>query len=273
MVAFEQEVEACTRFQFGENWRAFLETLDEERICQAEASLKAMLGMETLEGQKFLDIGCGSGLFSLAARRLGASVRSFDYDPDSVECARILRQRFFPNDEAWQIGSGSVLEEDFMSGLGEYDIVYSWGVLHHTGDMWKALSQAAIPVKSQGKLFISIYNDEGIMSVAWLKIKQAYNRGGWRRALVLAACLPYFTLQTALAGVIRSGNPVSRFVQYKKERGMSVYHDWIDWLGGLPFEVAKVEEVFDFYSEKGFKIERIKTTNRLGTNEFVFVNK
>lgn len=270
MDSFENEVNSGERFKFGENWKQFLSTLDEERISEAEASLKSMLGVDDFSGLKFLDIGCGSGLFSLAARRLGAQVFSLDYDPESVACAQTLKQRFFPGDEAWNIESGSALDADYIGRLGKFDVVYSWGVLHHTGDMWLALENAAQPVKRNGKLFISIYNDQDYASSIWLKVKQAYNRGGWVRGLVMAAYIPYFALQAVAAGIVRDGNPLSRFTQYRKERGMSLYHDWIDWLGGLPFEVAKAEEVFEFYKAKGFRLEKLKTTNRLGTNEFVF---
>ena len=68
------------RFAFGKNWQSFLSELDEDRIDQAVISLRQLLGLETLEGKRFMDLGCGSGLFSLAAQRLGAEVISIDYD-------------------------------------------------------------------------------------------------------------------------------------------------------------------------------------------------
>src|SRR5205807_740046 len=133
-------------------------------IAEAESSLKRMLEVESLAGRSFLDIGSGSGLFSLAARRLGARVRSFDYDPQSVACTRELRRRFYPDDADWQIEEGSVLDEGYVRALGTFDVVYSWGVLHHTGAMWRALAHAALPVAVGGKLFIAIYNDTGTQS-------------------------------------------------------------------------------------------------------------
>ncbi len=85
-----QEVAGKQRFEFGANWNRFLAVLNDERIAQAEESLKRMLEVDNLQGKSFLDIGSGSGLFSLAARRLGARVYSFDYDPKSVACTREL---------------------------------------------------------------------------------------------------------------------------------------------------------------------------------------
>src|SRR5947207_3971976 len=128
-----QEVIAGQRFEFGKNWARFLEGLSEERISQAETSLRRMLGTARLDGKSFLDIGCGSGLFSLAAWRMGAQVLSIDFDPQSVGCAQELRSRFFPGDLQWRIEEGSALDAAYLRSLGTFDIVYSWGVLHHTG--------------------------------------------------------------------------------------------------------------------------------------------
>src|SRR4051812_24922114 len=104
------EVASGQRFEFGKNWARFLENLDDARIGAAERSLAAMLGESTLHGRRFLDAGSGSGLFSLAARRLGARVLSFDFDPHSVACTEELRRRYFPNDTDWRVESGSVLD-------------------------------------------------------------------------------------------------------------------------------------------------------------------
>src|SRR5579863_6772909 len=153
----QEEIAAGQRFAFGENWQRFLGILDADRIGRAEESLRGMLQISDLAGQSFLDIGCGSGLFSLAARRMGARVYSFDYDPQSVACARELRQRYFPQDSDWNINEGSALDAAYLSGLGRFDVVYSWGVLHHTGAMWSALDNAARLVAPRGKLFIAIY--------------------------------------------------------------------------------------------------------------------
>jgi 2-polyprenyl-6-hydroxyphenyl methylase/3-demethylubiquinone-9 3-methyltransferase len=141
----QEEIASGQRFAFGENWRRFLEVLTDERIRDAEQSLRTMLEAADLRGRTFLDIGSGSGLFSLAARRLGARVHSFDFDPKSVACTQELRRRYFPDDPEWRIEQGSVLDPAFVRSRGQFDVVYSWGVLRHTGDMWKAIEHAALP--------------------------------------------------------------------------------------------------------------------------------
>ncbi|MDR1471239.1 MAG: class I SAM-dependent methyltransferase [Synergistaceae bacterium] len=171
----ESEINEKERFAFGSNWLNFLKSLSDERIAEAEKSLLKMLGEETLRGRTFLNIGSGSGLFSLTARRLGAKVRSFDYDPQSVKCTEELKRRYFDDDPDWEISEGNALDSEWLASFGEWDIVYSWGVLHHTGDMWTALGNVAELVKPGGALFISIYNDQGRRSRIWSSIKKRYN--------------------------------------------------------------------------------------------------
>ena len=260
-----------TRFEFGKNWSRFLESVDDVRIWEAEQSLKEMLGVKTLQDKRFLDIGSGSGLFSLAARRLGARVHSFDYDPQSVACAAELKRRYFANDGKWTIARGSALDEEYMLSLGQFDIVYSWGVLHHTGAMWEALENACLPVAPGGQLYIAIYNDQGWRTVYWTKIKKLYHqvpRMG-RFALVSMIFLSWWTPKIILDSFV--GRPLRSWRNYVKNRGMSPWWDAVDWVGGYPFEVAKPEEIFHFYRDRGFTMLNLKTcAGKLGNNHFVF---
>lgn len=264
---------AETRFPFGDNWRRFLAVLDDHRIAESEKALAAILGTGDLHGRSFLDIGSGSGLSSLAARRLGARVTSFDYDPQSVACTTELRRRYFPEDDdaSWRILQGSVLDAPFLDSLGTFDVVYSWGVLHHTGDMAAALANAAKLVAPEGLLMVAIYNDQGWRSRVWTVIKRWYNElPPPLRFLILGPALVRLW-GPALAFDLVRGHGFRRWREYGGKRGMSAWHDVVDWVGGYPFEVAKPEVVFDFYKKRGFRLERMTTCGgKLGCNEFVF---
>ena len=182
-----------------------------------------------------------------------------------------MKSRFLPGDINWVIKEGSILDKSFIESLGKYDIVYSWGVLHHTGAMWTSLENINIPLLDKNSnLVIAIYNDQGIKSKFWKKIKKIYNSSLISSFLIKIIFIPLYTLQYLLFGSLFRKNPFWFFINYKRSRGMSIYFDWIDWLGGYPYEVAKPDEINNFYRKKGFILEHIITTNSLGCNQYVF---
>ena len=259
-----KDVARGKRFAFGVNWSRFLSTITEERIKGAEKALKDMLQIVNLMDKDFLDIGSGSGLSSLAARRLGAKVHSFDYDSMSVSCTKELKARYFPSDPDWIVDKGSVLDTSYLKSLGQFDIVYAWGVLHHSGAMWQALDNVCSLVRPGGQLFLAIYNDQRWISSYWRFIKLLYNENFALRLLVICFHLPYLYVLRLFYRILTKRREL--------DRGMSLWHDMLDWLGGYPFEVARPEEVFDFCFNRGFTLTKLETCGaRHGCNEFVFL--
>jgi 2-polyprenyl-3-methyl-5-hydroxy-6-metoxy-1,4-benzoquinol methylase len=271
----EMSQDTSKRFAFGKNWANFLKHLNEDRIKEAEKSLQEKLACERLDGKTFLDIGSGSGLFSLAAHRLGAKVMSFDYDQDSVNCTQYLCEHYGSKDADWSVEQGSVLDQEFLKRFGQVDVLYSWGVLHHTGNMMKAFENVSSLVKDGGQLFISIYNDQGGASKRWTWIKRKYNHSG-RLVRFGIEVYTFFRCWTIsmFKDFLKSGNPFKSLMSYGKDnRGMKLWCDLIDWVGGYPFEVAKPEVVFDFFVAHGFQLKKLKTCRSFSCNEFVFVRE
>jgi SAM-dependent methyltransferase len=261
------------RFEFGKNWQSFLSVLDEGRITHAQTALAEMLDHD-VSGHTFLDIGSGSGLSSLVAARLGAArLHSFDYDQASVAATAELRRRFGPPGVAWTVEPGDALDRDYMRGLGTFEIVYSWGVLHHTGSMWTGIANACDAVVPGGRLFLAIYNDQGRTTRIWRRVKLTYIAlpEALKRPFVIAVGLVYGAWNFVNSLSLREPSAPLRSLKPDPYRGMDPWHDLVDWIGGYPFEVATPDEIFSFCHARGFDLIRMRTVGAgLGCNEFVF---
>lgn len=240
-------------FSFGKNWLRYVKyILDETIIQNASNSLQNFLPQIDFKDYVFLDIGCGSGLFSLCAQRLGAKrVISFDLDANSIKASKLCQERFAPNSTNWQIKQGNILDDELVSNLSQElkndkVIVYSWGVLHHTGDVFKAMANTAKIAKKEGSLvYISIYNQTEA-SDFWLKIKRYYNQTNpIMKFLLVLADTAFLTFED-----IRKGRGLN---MYDKSRGMYKITDVTDWLGGLPYEPLKADELIAFWQKQGFE--------------------
>ena len=261
----------AVRFSFGSNWQRYLRTIRPADIARARASLAPAIGAVDASRGAFLDVGCGSGLFSRAAFEAGfGRVASFDFDPQSVAAATELR-RTAPGDASpWSIARGSVLDPAFLATLGQFDVVYAWGVCHHTGHMWDAVNNAMARVLPGGVIFVALYNDQGWISHYWSGVKRLYSampRGG--KAAMDAVFVAFFAAALGVADVARLRNPLRRYRE--DDRAMNFTTDISDWIGGYPFEVASAGETVAFARARGFEVGWKRLVGRKhGCNEFVF---
>ena len=258
-------------FSFGKNWENYLNTLTIEKIQIAKQSLKDFLG--NITGKTCIDIGSGSGIFSYSMYALGAKeITSVDIDPFSVQCSNYLRGKV-KNPERWNIYQGSILDKKFISQFGKYDIVYSWGVLHHTGNMWDAIKNTASLVNESGIFFLAIYNKTN-SSRFWLKVKKIYNLSPKIGRKLMDFVL--FSVMYFIHPLLSSINPLTKLKNYKKNRGMDPMTDVKDWLGGYPFEVATFKEIVAFFNriDTNFKLVKYNKVNPgvNANNELVFKN-
>ena len=250
------------RFDFGKNWTKYSTLIDSTKITDAEQSLVTMFQVPDLIDKSFLDVGCGSGIFSLAAKNLGSEVYSFDIDSHSVSCTRELKRTYHKNDDNWKIKSGSVLDPEFIREVGQHDFVYCWGVAHHTGAMMKAFENLSELVNEGGQLFLAVYNDQGLLSKYWTFVKRCYVNYRISRPFIILTHILILLFPSWVIRKIRGKNV---------PRGMSAWYDLIDWLGGFPYETSTVKNVFQFFNNRGFELTNINTVaGKMGCNEFVF---
>jgi SAM-dependent methyltransferase len=255
-------------FSFGKNWEQFIRTnFSEERIEIARQHLLNFLDMRDLAGKYFLDIGCGSGIHSLAAFKSSAQrIASFDVDPYSVATTKKIHE-MYGSPANWQIAQGSILEDTFLRTVEPADIVYSWGVLHHTGNVWQAIRNAATFLKPGSIFYIAIY-DKTPDTPYWIDIKKKYNRStGLGKKLMEFSYVWRAFFKTASLSRIKQS--IAYIKNYKTSRGMEFWTDVKDWLGGWPYEPATQEEICRF-CEETLGLERIKVKTGEANIEYLF---
>lgn len=254
-----------SHFAFGENWKDFVSHVSEERIAEATKGLTRLFPNDELRGKRFLDVGCGSGLSMLAALRLGAAhVAGLDIDPSSVEAANALLTGHADR-QSWEVHERSALASA-VEDLGSFDIVYSWGVLHHSGDMWQAVRKTSRLVNPNGYFAVALYRRTP-MDRFWVVEKRLYSRASpiLQRLIRWIYCSAFFA-----AKLLSGRNPVAYVKDYAKKRGMNWAHDVHDWLGGYPYETQTPGEVASLLAADGFTLVReyVDRTNTVGLGLF-----
>lgn len=255
-------------FDFGQNWKEFSEhALTPERYVQAQRHFSELMSGVPLAGCSFLDIGFGQGLSLLCAQRAGARIHGLDINPKCREVFAFNRGRLELDVDEVPIAVGSILEPQSVDVARSwqpdgFDVVHSWGVLHHTGAMWTAIAHAASLVKPGGHFVLAIYNRHW-SSPAWTAIKRIYV--ALPRFAQLAMNWLFVPVIYLAKLLVTRRNPLAM------ERGMEFYYNVVDWVGGYPYEYAGRAEIEAFLQPRGFVPERfVDTIVPTGCNEFVF---
>ena len=261
------------KFDFGQNWSDFsLSALTAERTAQARMEFSRLMehAMVDFKQKSFLDIGFGQGLSLLAAASLGAYAVGCDINPKCGEVLALNRARFPELAERnIPVVIGSILDEATLARLrvisptgGTYDIVHSWGVLHHTGRMWAAVDQAADLVAPGGVLVLALYNRHW-SSPFWKTVKRAYCAAPkWLQRVLIWLFYPVILVAKWL---VTGRSP------HAMERGMDFYYNVIDWVGGYPYEYARMDEVTGHLMRRGFVLQwQSPAKVPTGCNEQIF---
>lgn len=231
---------AESHFAFGKNWRSFAGLIDDQRISGSDAGIARLFPGDELKGKTVIDIGCGSGLPALSILRKGAEhVTCIDIDADSVAAARQTLSAHAPP-KNWSAEVKSVFDL-----TGQFDVVYSWGVLHHTGDMVRAVQKAGEAVKPGGLLAIALYAKTPLCGF-WRIEKRIYRK----MPRPIQKLVQYAFAMTEAGLRVVTGRKTTKV----KARGMDGMHDIHDWLGGYPYESASPQEITATLS--GFTLER-----------------
>ncbi|MFN4280903.1 class I SAM-dependent methyltransferase [Thermosynechococcus sp.] len=250
----EDVTSQAAHFAFGKNWADYATKISEQQINKAEKGLERLLGRDAIRYRRFLDIGCGSGIHTLAALRLGVSeALAVDIDPDSVATTQALLEQWAPSTN-WHTQTISVFDLK-PSEVGTFDIVYSWGVLHHTGDMKRAICRASEMVKEGGLFAFALYR-RTLFDLFWKWEKRWYSTASPKAqdlARNVYTALFRFRFWT-------KGRSFKEYVtSYSQNRGMVYENDVHDWLGGWPYETISPSEVEKVMHQLGFTLVRAFT--------------
>ncbi|MFQ6107920.1 MAG: class I SAM-dependent methyltransferase [Candidatus Aminicenantales bacterium] len=114
---------------------------------------------EEVLNKSVLDAGCGTGVFSIIFARMGAlSVVGIDISKRSLERAQRQADQLGLQNATFQ--KVNMLRLPFTDAC--FDIVWSWGSVHHTADPFGCLAELIRVLKPGGSLLVAVYRRTGL---------------------------------------------------------------------------------------------------------------
>jgi SAM-dependent methyltransferase len=238
------------KFDFGSNWNSFFKKVNEQNIQKSIDSILELCPKEIVAGKSVIDIGCGSGINSIAFERIGArTVSAVDVDKGCLDTTNEMILRF-TNAQKFQVFHCDILETEKLPN-SKFDLVYSWGVLHHTGNMNLAIMNSIKLVNQSGYLFIALYRKTAFCDY-WRFAKRTYVKSPivLQKLYFLLAVMSFIPYDCIRGKVM----PSTLIKSYSSSRGMNYFTDIRDWLGGYPYESIKSHDLETLIESQGFKL-------------------
>src|SRR5256714_1854469 len=157
--------------------REYFDAIEAYRYEVYAPWMKAALGFDHYRGKRLLEIGCGTGTDLLQFARGGAEVTGVDLTPRSIE---IARQRFAVYGCAATFAIGDAEQLAFPDE--RFDVVYAFGVLHHTPDTERAIAEVHRVLKGGGRAVVMLYHRASLYYWGGLMLKRGIFGGELRRA-------------------------------------------------------------------------------------------
>jgi 2-polyprenyl-3-methyl-5-hydroxy-6-metoxy-1,4-benzoquinol methylase len=155
----------------------------EARKYFVEPHIPAFAEFARWRGKKVLEIGCGIGTDTISFARNGAEVTVAELSERSMEVAE-QRAEVFGLADRISFHRGNAEELTSFVPVAAHDLVYSFGVIHHSPHPERILEQATNYLEPGGTLKVMVYNRRS-WKVLWIVAK--YGRGDFRKARQLIA--------------------------------------------------------------------------------------
>lgn len=152
--------------------REYFDAIERERYVEYAPWIKQTIGFDSYPGKRLLEVGFGTGTDLLQFARGGAIVTGLDLTPRSIE---IARRRFEVHGLNGEFTIGDAENLSFPDA--SFDVVYSFGVLHHTPDTHRAIRELYRVLKPGGVAIVMLYHRASLYYFGSIVFKHGLLRG------------------------------------------------------------------------------------------------